>query len=380
MQQTTRSIPRNQKIILQCLAAVIVLAVFFRFSTRSKDHYLSTDLVQYSVDPAEDEVRLGRDEARSICGNNGFSFYQQERRKVYDLIVFTSELDWLEIRLRTMSPFVDYFVIVESHTAVTGEPKPVHLQDNWDLFRDHHDKIIHRVVYDHTASDKISDREEHLRNAMFLDVFPGLGGTRYEAHDGDVLIVSDVNEIVRPGAMLLLRYCDIPTRLTLGVDTYSYSFQWRRKGPQWMHPDVTIYKGSDTILPSNVRQGPKKGDWATRASLQRWQSRAVLWDAGWYCSSCLNSIAEVRSEMDRFQDQSLNTAENRDAQTIIDRVRNGNDLYGRPSEMYERVDGNQDVPEFVLAANRAMMRFRNILDRDGEDAGFEDWESAPRNG
>lgn len=335
--------------------------------------------MHYSVDPAEDHVRLGADDARSICRKHGFSPYKKEQRKVYDLILLSSELDWLEIRLRTLSPFVDYFVVVESHKTFTGETKPLHLQDGWDLFRDHHHKIIHRVVYDPIKSDDIWDHEEWFSNSMLTQVFPGLVGTQYEAHDGDVLVVSDMDEIVRPGAMLLLRHCDIPERLSMGTDAYSYSFQWRRRGPQWTHPDATIYRGEDTLLPNELRQGSKEGSWGPSAVLRKWRSRATLWDAGWHCSGCFPTIAEMRTMMNGYSHKDVNTPENRDAKTIIDRVRNGKDLFGRPNEIYDRVEHIEDVPEFILSQNRLMMRFKYLLERNGEDAGFEDWESAPRN-
>lgn len=375
MQPTTRTLHRHQKTVLQCLAGVLVFGLFLRFWTGNKDHYLSTDLVHYNPGPdAGDEVRLADDEASSICKSHGFSTFRKDR-KVYDLILFNTELDWLEIRLQTLSPYVDYFIVVESPTTFTSKSKPLHLQENWDRFNDFHHKIVHRIVHDPTESDRIWDHEDWFRNSMLTDVFPGLVGTQHEAHHGDALIVSDVDEIVRPGAMLLLRHCDFPARLTLRSDFYYYSFQWRHKGPQWAHPDATIYRGPDTILPNDLRAGLLDDGWAPFAAFRRWRARATLWNAGWHCSSCFATVEEMRNKMQSFSHQGWNTAGNRNASVMMDRVRNGKDLFGRKGEVYERIDDNQDVPEFILEQNRAMMRFRYMLTRDGESAGFDDWDT-----
>ncbi|KAJ9631093.1 hypothetical protein H2203_001624 [Taxawa tesnikishii (nom. ined.)] len=223
--------------------------------------------------------------------------------KVYDLVLLATELDWLEVRLATLASYVDYFVIVESLTTFTGLPKPLYLKDNWHLFKDFHHKIIHRIVHDPVMSPRIWDHEDYLRNSLLKEVFPGLAGTELEAHFGDALAVSDMDEIVRPGALLLMRYCDIPARLTLRTHFYYYPFQRRHGGPQWAHPDATVYKGSATLAPNNLRAGLLDNGWRITiplAALRRWWDRGTLWNAGWRCSSCFATVAEMRSKMHSF--------------------------------------------------------------------------------
>lgn len=77
--------------------------------------------------------------------------------------------------------------------------------------------------------------------------------------------------------------------------------------------------------------------------------------------------------MNSFSHQGWNTKDNRDAKTMLHRVRNGLDLFARPGETYDRVDNNRDIPEYVLDAHERDGRFKYMLDRDGEDAGFEDY-------
>jgi len=344
----------------------------------SRNHYLSKDLVHSASDfEADGKALLPPNDIESTCRAHGFApgNVQISKRKVYDLVLMSTELDWLEIRLHTLSHYVDYFVIIESPTTFTGKPKPLHLRENWDRFKDFHHMIIHRVVEDPVQSQRIWDHEDYLRDALFKSVFPGLTGATQQANPGDVLVVSDMDEIVRPGTMLLLRYCLIPARLTLRSQFYYYSYQWRHRGPQWAHPDATVYRGDMTIMPNDLRQGLLGRGWAPLASIRRWWDRGTLWNAGWHCSSCFASVAEMRTKMHSFSHQGWNTADNRKLRTLIDRVRHGLDLFGRAGELYDKVEGNEDVPPYLSEQYRSKGRFRYLLDRDGEDAGFEDFET-----
>ncbi|KAM0714720.1 hypothetical protein Q7P37_009737 [Cladosporium fusiforme] len=321
-----------------------------------------------------EQTRWSSGEARSICRDHHFAFdeEQQSRRKVYDLVLLSTELDWLDIRLHTLAHFVDYFVVIESPTTFTGNPKPLYLNDNWYRYKDFHDKIIYRVVEDQVQSRRIWDHEDFLRNSLLESVFPGLTGTE-QPKAGDVLIVSDVDEIIRPEAALLLRHCNIPARLILRTSFYYYSFQWLHRGPQWAHPDATVYQGPTTISPNDLRQNLLGEEWAPIASLRRWWDRGTLWNAGWHCSSCFATVAEMRTKMHSFSHQTWNTAENRELDTIVHRVRNGKDLFGRAGEYYDKVEDNKDVPPYVLEQFAQSGKFTYLLNRDGINAAFDDF-------
>ena len=83
----------------------------------------------------------------------------------------------------------------------------------------------------------------------------------------------------------------------------------------------------------------------------------------------------MQTKMSSFSHQLWNTPENRDAHTMIERVRGGLDLFGRPTESYERIDDNLDVPEFIRTEYREHERFKYLLNRDDEHAAFEDWQA-----
>jgi beta-1,4-mannosyl-glycoprotein beta-1,4-N-acetylglucosaminyltransferase len=283
-------------------------------------------------------------------------------------------MDWLEIRLNTLAPYMDYFVIVESPTTFTGMHKPLYLEHYWKNFTKFHDQIFHTVVKDPGPSLGYSTwtHEDFMRDSLYFSAFAALTGER-EAMKGDVIIVSDIDEVPKPETLLTLRHCDIPERLTLRSHFYYYSFQWLHVGEQWPHPQATVFNTlSTTLKPSHLRSG--KGGLKTSipfwGAIRRWRQKADMWDAAWHCSSCFATLKETITKMTSFSHTPLNTAENRDRENIKHRVRNGQDLYGRRSERYQRVENNRDLPQYIMDHKS---EFGYMLNRDGETAGFTDW-------
>lgn len=114
-----------------------------------------------------------------------------QKRRIFDCFVFYLELDILELRLHILDPYVDFFVLVESTLTYTGAPKPLFYEDNKNRFAKFHSKIIHIVVDDMPlVIENPWDREAFQRSAF------GRGLTK--ARPDDLVIVSDVDEIVKP--------------------------------------------------------------------------------------------------------------------------------------------------------------------------------------
>ncbi|KAK3900724.1 glycosyltransferase [Staphylotrichum tortipilum] len=342
----------------------------------------------------------GDDTDADLCRPHGWAPFRpaspDHPRKVYDLLMFNTELDHLEIRLNTTYAEVDYFVLVESSKTFTGLDKPLTLHANLaSRFRRYLPKIIyHEISYPPGFAPRTPwDMEDHQRNAMLTQVFPRLRGAQ-APRAGDVLVVSDLDEMPRPSTLRLLRACRFPRRLTLASRFYYYSFQWLHRGPEWPHPQATYYQGladspssnpssggllatllarlpflrgrpGTTLLPNDLRIADG-GVWPFR----EWE-KGVLANASWHCSSCFARVGELLDKMAAFSHTSMNAAPFRDRARIVDRVRQGKDLWDRPGQEYERVEGNGDVPRFVLE-NKG--RFGYMLDRDGRDAGFVDYE------
>ena len=85
-----------------------------------------------------------------LCRLHGWSLRSQPRR-VFDGIIFSNELDLLEIRWRELNSYVTKFVILEANTTFTGIPKPLFFASNRDRFAFAEAKIVHGVFPGRTA-------------------------------------------------------------------------------------------------------------------------------------------------------------------------------------------------------------------------------------
>ncbi|CZR53916.1 related to beta-1,4-mannosyl-glycoprotein 4-beta-N-acetylglucosaminyltransferase [Phialocephala subalpina] len=309
-------------------------------------------------------------DAEELCARQSWQPWLKRdgRRKVYSLFMINDELDMLEVHLSTLYGYVDYFVIVESPVTFTNLQKPLILKDNWARIEKWSDKVIHHVLENPPiGAPRPWDYEDFQRNAMFLQTFPKMVGEK-EPKKGDVIIVTDVDEIMRPAAVMLLRECETKRRMTLRNQFYYYSFQWRHVGPQWELPKATTFGGfgnDETILPADLRNGEGGNRLAWL-----WE-KDELWNAGWHCSTCFGSVEEVLRKMDSFSHQGLNQGFFRDPTRIVDRVRKGLDLWDREGQKYARIHPNEDIPE-ILKADRE--RWKYMLDRDAANAEFRDVE------
>ncbi|KAL8400578.1 hypothetical protein RB594_000830 [Gaeumannomyces avenae] len=294
--------------------------------------------------------------AKQYCNNYRLHPFPRDRvasRKIYDLLLINTELEILDIRMGQMAPGVDYFVILESDTTFTDKPKPLHVEENWARFQQHHSQMIRRTM-DLTTGDfkKTWEREFASRNAMYSQVIPFLTGQE-EAHTDDVLLVSDVDEMFKPETLKVFRNCIIPDKVTTQSDLFYYSFQWVNEY-DWMHPQATIYKGKDTVLPQVLRTHGNE--------------HMILHDAAWHCSYCFPTVAEIVKKITSFSHTEMDRPEFKDPVKIVERVRNGRDMFERSN--CTRVEHNKDVPEFV-ANNRE--KYGYMLDRDPPNANFIDY-------
>lgn len=270
-----------------------------------------------------------------------------------------TELDWLEIRLATLYPAVDFFVIVEGSKTFTGLTKDLTVKKNWARFEKFHEKMIyHEITYDNYEPSDAWGAEAFTRNAMFQQAIENLTGAQ-KPEAKDVLVVTDVDEIPRPETLETLRHCSFPRRVTLWSRFYYYSFQFLHIGAEWSGPKATFYDGANTILPHDLR--------ANRG--QALDDTGSIANASWHCSSCFSTIDEFRVKIKSYSHTEHNTDQYLDSNWIMDHVRIGKDMWERPGEYYEPLPRNTDVPPYILD-NAA--RYGYLLNRSGEKAGFLD--------
>jgi beta-1,4-mannosyl-glycoprotein beta-1,4-N-acetylglucosaminyltransferase len=122
---------------------------------------------------------------------------------IFDCFTFFNELDVLEARLNELHNVVDRFVIVEATETFQGKSKPLYFSDNRDRFKAFDDKITHIVVEFPSRnlmtavctnpSDENWAREHYQRDQISRGLI--------EAKPDDLIIVSDVDEIIKAEAL-----------------------------------------------------------------------------------------------------------------------------------------------------------------------------------
>lgn len=213
-----------------------------------------------------------------LCRLHGWSL-RSEPRLIFDGIIFSNELDLLEIRWRELNPYVSKFVILESNTTFTGIPKPLFFASNQDRFAFADEKVVHDVFPGEIATRGSRNDPFALerRQRIAMDGLVRLSGISY----GDVLIMSDADEIPSPDTLKLLQWCDgLPPVMHLELRNYMYSFEFPVDYSSW-RATAHIY-------------GPQ-----TRYRHSR-QTDHLFSDAGWHCSFCFRRIQEIVFKMTAY--------------------------------------------------------------------------------
>ena len=141
--------------------------------------------------------------------------------RIFDCFTFYNELDLLEVRLNELYNKVDRFVIVEATTTFTNRPKPAYFEQHQDRYKKWADKITH-VRIDLPQDTNAWVNETYQRDAI-------LQGTP-DADSNDIIVVSDVDEILRPESVDLMRATD-QTIYAFRMPIFNFKFNYMRVTP-----------------------------------------------------------------------------------------------------------------------------------------------------
>ena len=266
----------------------------------------------------------------------------------YDCFSFFNELDLLEIRLNTLDKVVDKFVISESNFTHRGIPKPLYYKENESRFARFKSKIIHVVSPNPEDPERAKSDvayswlcENRQRNATIMAIERNL-------RNDDILIVSDLDEIPNPTAILKAISLRRPARLRQKM--YYYYLNYRcYTTPYWNTGSVVLpYKDFCNISTyRNLHVGPafnsSENDAPSATKVRALQGITIVHNGGWHFSyiggiekvvAKINSIVEGR-------DAIIN-----DEAHIRECITSGNDIYGRGEWFFaERI--NDTFPDSV---------------------------------
>ncbi|KAJ3680216.1 hypothetical protein LUZ60_016494 [Juncus effusus] len=278
------SISRNPKpkkhlisILLLITLSLFTLSFFFHPITPSHVSYLFRPLWDT---PPRPFIHLPHFHSHNLslsklCSLHGFTVLPSPRL-IYDAILFSNELDLLEIRLAELSPYVHKFLILESNSTFTGRSKPLFFSSNISRFASY--KILFEIfpvlINPNFKTDPF--RLEAIHRLALNSLLRRSG-----IKEGDVVIMADTDEIPSPETLKILQWCDgIPPVMHLQLRHYMYSFEFP--------VDYSSWRATYHVYHNRTRYRHSR------------QTDLMLSDAGWHCSFCFRRIEDFVFKMKSY--------------------------------------------------------------------------------
>jgi beta-1,4-mannosyl-glycoprotein beta-1,4-N-acetylglucosaminyltransferase len=262
--------------------------------------------------------------------------------KIYDSFLFFNELDLLEIRLKILDPYVDFFVISESDYTFSGNKKPFYFDENKNMF----DKFLHKIIHiKNHDSDKTNNlinpyngKKEIIFNKIINDYlniknteetdfgkpywcreflqreFVGLGLS--DVDDDDIIIFSDLDELPSPEIFEKLNKIDLDNnKYCLNMDNFNY-FVNTTTNTNWFGGVISKYKNIKESSLNNIRKIRTK--------------YIKINDGGWHLSY-MGGEDRIKYKIESFSHQEFNN--NYFKSNISNNVNNNLDLFNRYSNI-----------------------------------------------
>jgi hypothetical protein len=249
----------------------------------------------------ESRLILARTIGEEVLADLKLRYRQDSRRLVVDLFPFNNERELLKIKLAEESPWVDYFVLVESNQTFTGMEKPFYF-DQWkDEFASYADKIIH-VKVDSMPEwvDTPWAREFYQRDMALTGVADLLGVD-------DLLLSTDADEVV--DGRCLERFAGEYAAMLMHTFRFYLNYH-SAKGTQY------------TGVMFRAKYLQKFSLSCARAFLRSSKYTQVLDDCGWHFTS-VGDAAGIANKIRSFAHQEYAHLDEEHFERILEKLRKG---------------------------------------------------------
>lgn len=269
---------------------------------------------------------------------------------VVDVINFFNELEILEIRLNTLDPVVDKFIITESTKTHSGQPKPFYFFDNLERFSKFKDKIVWNPSFDTpddytNLSNDTPVNQKVNQGDWWPHNVPSYGRDTYEKEfnlmgmvaagckPDDIIMFSDADEIPNPDTVnKILKDFNANEIYNLKQRMYFYYFNILKED-NWVGNTILTFENylKHSFCELRVRR------------------RGIFVDDGGWHFSFMGGLDRIRTKIESYGEQSLNTADVKDSlqNRVANCLTNGVDLFNRPCRFW-KVFIDESYPEYLV--------------------------------
>jgi len=255
------------------------------------------------------------------------------RRRIFNLLPFDNEGLMLQLRLKTMASWVDHFVIVESSSTFTGQPKPLYFQQMREQFAAYGDKILHVTVEDFPPCISSPWGRDFYQRDMAISAISGL------CAEDDLVLLTDADEIVRrepietfDGEFAGLR-----------METFRYFLNNR------LIAERDEQRGAGAVW--KARHLKEHGSSYARFVLSQYDPERWIYDAGWHFTSIYDPHGLER-KIKSYAHQEYAHRDRAHFEQVLEQIRNG-----RMEPGWERIEVDASFPPFIQRARHKLARF-----------------------
>ena len=283
-----------------------------------------------------------KDSIDSLCKKDS-----KINKKIVDTFIFYNELELLYYRLTILNNFVDYFVIIEANHTFAGNTKKLYYEENKYLFKRFESKIIHIVVNLPYVYPNINYSEnEQWKNEYYQRNCIMIGVDRLNLSKDDLIIISDLDEIVKPDILNKLKKGIIQVKnggYSISQDMYYYNLNTKHDEILSICKIVTYNMFVDSI-PQKIR---------TNNSIEK------INDGGWHLSY-FGDKTFIKNKIKEFSHQELNCELYLNEINIEYNIKNNMDLFDRSYVpiKYISTNENKNLPDLYN------IYLRNYIEND----------------
>jgi beta-1,4-mannosyl-glycoprotein beta-1,4-N-acetylglucosaminyltransferase len=262
--------------------------------------------------------------------------------KIFDCFTYMNEDRILKLRLETLWDKIDYFVICESLFTHAGKPKP----QNFKLknFQKYKSKIRYLLIKNFPF--KTNDpwkRESYQRDYLAKGL--------KDAKEGDLIIVSDIDEIPHPDSISKFnpkRYV-IGTFVMLHFNYFINNIEMLNDKPNlWKSAKITSFTNYQKIFknPHAIRHYKSKGKLRLfkREYIKIFRTH-YLQNGGWHFS-WMGSLDNIIYKIENFAHQEFNNEDSRNKKIIRQKIASGQNIVN-PKTRFKAIEIDQQFPLYL---------------------------------